>query len=383
MLKNRLIWLSLFILSLVAISFRGGAISYGFFFSVLLIPVLSLFYILLVFFTFKIYQKVEGREIVCKDKVPYYFTLQNEGIFGFSSVRVFFFSKLSSIDSLFEETEYELNPQQKIKKETYITANYYGEYEVGINKVTIKDFLGLIRLTFKNVETIRLTVLPKVYYLDALKGIDETVLSFIDSKSKKEFPDVTSREYVRGDDPRLIQWKLTSQTGKLYVREKSGEEKAGISIINLTLRTSEDIFNYLPLENRSMEVMLALLHFYLERNTYVETFVNKGGTKSFSGESIKDFEYLYGELKNVDFTNIPDSESLSNNNRVLSSKIVFLIISDIKEQEYSLISRLSNEGIGTVVYLISDDKEKEKLSLEHLRVKLFIVPTKDELQKVM
>ena len=45
MRRRRLAFLCLWILSLAAISFFGGAVSYGFFFGMTLLPVISLAYI--------------------------------------------------------------------------------------------------------------------------------------------------------------------------------------------------------------------------------------------------------------------------------------------------------------------------------------------------
>ena len=57
MLRNRLIALGAFILSLVAISLVGGAATYGFFFFVLIVPAVSLIYSIIVFIRFKVYHR--------------------------------------------------------------------------------------------------------------------------------------------------------------------------------------------------------------------------------------------------------------------------------------------------------------------------------------
>ena len=76
MRMRRWILLVLWLLSLVAISFYGGAVSYGFFFGVTFVPVVAVVYLLCVYFRFKIYQKLESRNVVCGQPVPYYFVLQ-------------------------------------------------------------------------------------------------------------------------------------------------------------------------------------------------------------------------------------------------------------------------------------------------------------------
>lgn len=78
MRARRLCFVVLWILSLMAISFRGGVVSYGFFFGVTLLPVLSLVYLVLVNLLFRIYQKVESRTMVCGQPMPYFFVLQSK-----------------------------------------------------------------------------------------------------------------------------------------------------------------------------------------------------------------------------------------------------------------------------------------------------------------
>ena len=61
MLRNRLIVLLLWILSLVAITFYGGPVSYGFFLLITLLPVASALYLVYVCLRFRIYQRLIGK----------------------------------------------------------------------------------------------------------------------------------------------------------------------------------------------------------------------------------------------------------------------------------------------------------------------------------
>ena len=89
---RRRILLIIWILSLVAISNYGGPISYGFFFAVTLLPVISFVYLIFVYSFFKIYQKLDSRDVVCGKSTPYLFILRNEGYYPFASVSVKLFS---------------------------------------------------------------------------------------------------------------------------------------------------------------------------------------------------------------------------------------------------------------------------------------------------
>ena len=100
MKRNRRILLVLWILSLIGISFYGGAVSYGIFFLLTFLPVVSLLYILAVIALFKIYQNLEGNSVVCKEPAVFHFILQNESPLLFAGVRPVFYSSFSAISGL-------------------------------------------------------------------------------------------------------------------------------------------------------------------------------------------------------------------------------------------------------------------------------------------
>ena len=252
MLRNRLIVAALWILSLVGISFYGGPVSYGFFAVITLIPLISLLYLLLVLARFKIYQRFESSDLVADHVVPFFFTLQNEDWFAFAGVRVKFYYDHSSIEGLSDDIEYELLPQTKITKETELICKYRGEYNVGISSVVLRDYLCLFKITYKNREPLRATVLPNIIRLDDLRSVNIETISHREALTDLTTPDVEVRDYIPGDDIIHINYKQSARLDKLTVRKFSGEEKEGVGIILDPLRISEDKSVYLPVENRCL-----------------------------------------------------------------------------------------------------------------------------------
>ena len=114
--KGVLILASLFILSLIGISFYGGPVTYVFFFSVLLVPVISYLYILCVIISLKIYQRTDGRDMVSGTASDFYITLQNEGLFSFSSLRIIFYCSFLEMSEIDDGVFYELPPHSFILK---------------------------------------------------------------------------------------------------------------------------------------------------------------------------------------------------------------------------------------------------------------------------
>ena len=128
--------LLLWILSLIAISFYGDTISYGLFFCVSLVPVISIIYLLSVFYRFRIYQEIQSRNITCKHPVPYHMALQNDSHIPFVGVSVVLFSDFSNVKELENATEFELYPGERHLLDTELLCKYRGEYEVGVRALS-------------------------------------------------------------------------------------------------------------------------------------------------------------------------------------------------------------------------------------------------------
>ncbi|MBR6309262.1 MAG: DUF58 domain-containing protein [Lachnospiraceae bacterium] len=382
MIRNRFIWLFLFAASLVGISFYGGAVSYGFFFVMLFIPIVSLIYLLVVYLTFKIYERVDKGNIMAGETTPYYFTLQNEGFTGFSSIRVIFFSTFSKVLSIDDKREYELYPGEGIRKDTFLVCKYRGEYEVGIKRVEITDFFRLFLFSYKNKETVRLQIKPAIVHLNDLSGIDIDVLSYRDSTVNVSEPDLPVREYVAGDDVRRIHWKKTASTGSLMVRTITGEEKQGISIVIPGRRISEDEFVYIPCENRVLEAAVAVTLLFAGRNIPSDIYLTEG--EPVNVRNLEGFNYAYEQIANVsfdaDFNEDLYYDRLLYSGNIARSKLAFFFVSSVPESLQVLFERLKKENVAVVCYVVGDfvDKRPDSQGIRYINL-----PLEDKLTEVM
>ena len=100
MKRNRIIWFCLWVLSCVGISFRGGAVTYGFFAVMTLVPIVSVIYLIAVYALFHLYQHLDQRFVTVNEPVGYRFILVNEYPLQFVGIRVRFFSSFSTITDL-------------------------------------------------------------------------------------------------------------------------------------------------------------------------------------------------------------------------------------------------------------------------------------------
>ena len=365
MLRNRLIILGLLILSIVAISFYGGPVSYGFFFLCLLIPLISASYCFLVYFRFRILQKIVTKNVVAGTPTDYYFRLQNEDFYTFSGLKVEFFSDFSTIDELAENHEYEIPPQSGLKNETTLTCKYRGEYDVGIRNIIVTDYLKIFRFNFMNKENLRALVLPRLEILESLEH-DYSADVFKDSSLNPSTPDVLVREYIPGDDVRNINWKISAHMGKPYVRTKTGEETVNIGIIMDSARYSDNPSDYLPLENKILETVLAISYYHLSKGMGTDIYTFEKVSKNYHLKGDSSFEDFYAAMSDFSFESDSTTKKLFQSahlSGVSSSSLVYLILHEINDDALFMINELTKNQTPIVVYHICEDTNSPLVGL--------------------
>ena len=303
MIVKRIILIALWILSVVGISFYGGPVSYGLFWLLTFIPIICLLYLVYVFFTYRIYQEIETKQLVANHSIPYFITLQNERRILFSGIQVKFYSTFSDIDGVDDEREYELSPGDGIKLETSLVCKYRGEYEVGIKRIILTDFLGIFRFSFRNPEPLRVIVKPQLVHLSKMSHNISENLSSIETGTNSSRPDVLVRDYIPGDSLHKINWRATARTDKLQVRTEIGEEKRGVLLLLDACRYSNEEYDYIPVENRILELSLAVSYYYVNQNIPVTVITQQKDGKLFkmSAESAREFDRLYNAVSEIAF----------------------------------------------------------------------------------
>lgn len=359
MKRNKLIWLGLFVLSLVGISFYGGPVTYGFCGMMLFLPVIALIYLGIVYYRFKVFQRIEGKGVVSGQNVNFYFTLQNEDILTYAGISVVFYSTLSTINGIETDTEYELAPFMGIQKQTVLVCKYRGNYEVGIEKIVVRDFLRLFTITFKNKSPFTVNVSPKIVYLNEMSELEAT-LSFVHENSfRSNEPDIPVRDYFQGDDIRFINWKTTAKTGKLKVRKRIGEDEPGVSIIMDSTRYGQEPVEFLPIENKLLELNLALTYYVLQKKIKVnEFYLNTGKMVCRELRAVENFEEYYSEMSAFSFKSTQGTDQLFEQTlqmpEVMDSHTVIFLVHEWTPVMAEAALILSNNNIPVMVYLVTD-----------------------------
>ncbi len=360
---KRVIWLLFYILSVVGISFYGGRVVYGFHFAVLMFPLVSYIYLVCVYFSFKIYGRVEGKTRVAGHPGEFFFSLQNESFFAFASVQTVLYSDFSTITGFDGNLRYELMPGSGVYKSSVLVCKYRGQYRVGVKEVIIEDFFGFFKLRYENKEQTEVTVMPNIVYLDGLRSSDVTSVTARDSKINRTERDVLLREYVQGDPVKDINWKTYAKTGDLMVRNRIGEEKQGVCIIMDTKRYSSDINDYLPLENKTIEATLALAMFFLKKNIPVNVVFYAAKLINIPVSSMHDFGKLYKSFSEIlfkrEYVFAYTYEALQADNFLFDAKMCFFVLHEKSKESEILCGELRENNVLYLNYLVTDELIKE------------------------
>ena len=376
----------MWILSLAGISFRGGAVSYGLFAVLTLIPIFSLLYLFAVYILFHIYQNIERRYVTVNEPVRYRFSLVNECPLVFAGIRVKFFSSFSRITTLDDEPEYELQPKTRIERETNLICRYRGEYDVGIKEIEMQDYFRLFRITYKARQRVQAVVKPQLLKLDRIGGIELADAVRTSEHNRTEL-DILSREYVSGDDRRLINWSQSARTGTLMTRTQTGTANQDIAIIMDTARISNNRSVYIPTENRMLEIILAVAYYFSRQNILsTEYHYQQEIVRSSVGDAAR-FEEFYETLSSVSFGSGNSHEALydaiTRRTDIFNSSMIFLVLSFWDSTAEKLLTLFERSELSTVIFLVTDDEQDTPDLTGFTRSRLISISPYDEMAEDM
>ena len=416
MKRNRIIYFLLCIAAVVLASFKGGPITYSILFGVLLVTPVSLIYLLIVYFFFKLYQVLGTKHITAYEPIPYYFVLQNEYLLNFCHISVSTYSTFSYIDEMQQDNKpnddttnisdrknrrsnnqtkkdsgitktYELLPGENVRYDTTMICRYRGDYHVGIKQITIVDFFRLFKITYRVPEPLNAVVLPRVIKLETLKSVPEMVIS-----TYKENPrlssdfDAQTRDYMPGDPLKGIHWKSTAKTGKLKSRITYGEQRQGISIFLDTKRISDDEYVFIPVENKCLEIVLALTNYFANYSVPTSLVYSQFEPRTAKCSAAYEMESFLNTVSAMKFRS--DEEAAVTLDILMAGSvfkdcmIAFLVITGADAELNKRLYELSTFGINIVVYLVGVHPNVQDI-MELANVRVIPVYPEDDLAKIL
>lgn len=388
MRRNRILWVVLWGLSLVAITYYGGAISYGLFWGVSMVPVVALVYLVLVFFRFRIYQELETRNLVCKQPIPYYFVLNNGEKFAFAGISVRLFSTLSYVEDIADDRECELLPGEQQVYRTRLVCRYRGEYEVGVKDVVVTDCFRLFRMRYRLPSTIKALVYPRILRKDSLQTIADIAWQVArDAAHNANQPDIVVRDYQPGDARKQIHWKSTARQQQLKSRILTGEERRGVTMYLETRRSEREPAKYLALENQLLELLLALGFFWADRNTPFAVYMGQDATCPMQVNGLADYERFYEKIAHVMFQEQEEAgagiRKLLHSGTLLGSQCFLGILQELTQEILVAAEELAAYGVCVALYVVTDENLEEYVRHGSERLRIIPISITADLEEVL
>lgn len=385
---RRIVLALLWVLSLVLISFYGGSISYGIFFAITLLPIVSIVYLSVAYFCFSIYQEVGSRNMVCKQPMPYYYVLENSSRFAIAGVSVRLFAGLSQVEDVSDETEVELLPGDRQEFHTKLLCYYRGEYEVGVKEIVLTDFFGILRFRYKNPGTIKAIVKPRSIFVPELGAIaDIDIKAASQSRKGDEENDATVRDYVPGDALKRIHPMASAKTGVLKTRNRVGEEKCGIGILYDGKRYYREPEQYLREENQIVELTLAVSYFFAGHNVAFEVYDSRSVEQATLVQGIKGYEALYEKMACEMFSEEIDVLDCIRNGlaerRFNHLGILILVVHEVSEEFFTAVNELTENGTTILIYWVTDDAKAEYRKKSNDRCRIQVISTDAVLEEAL
>lgn len=389
---NRLICLVFIIGSAVFASYYGGNFSYALFYLSLLIPVISFFYTVYVYFRFKLYQTVDSRLVIKGDWTLYSFVITNEDYITFRNVKVNFLSDKSTIEAANQTVEYSLLPNERERLETRLKCNYRGEYYVGVDSIEVTDFLYLFTITYPIQSKIKATVLPRVVQLEQL-GIappqSDVKNPVLYSNFAQEELDTEVRKYYPGDSKKRVHWKASARMHELISRKYQHIPKEQILIFMDLVKVKEEELKVIITEDKIIEIVLALSNYYSRLKTPSHIIYEMEKKKEVSISSKEDFNAFYNACVNIHFQGKNPISDLLKERMLRSEAGLFCVVVThflSKELYIAALQAISSGNHVSILFVSDDTTENTKKIMESMKlagINVFQIMSEDEISNIL
>lgn len=219
--KRRVLWAAAVLLSALGYFFDNNAATLAVLIAAVLLPLLGLLPLLCpVTATLDLPQTAEKGQ-----RVTGTVCLNNDGVLPLASVMLRLeCCNLRTGEKSVQCVRKSLLPKERGKAEFTLQCVHCGTVRLTVSKLAVYDLLGLARRPMVCAAAVELTVLPTLFRPEAVLVDSASALPDSERYSRERSgsdPGETFavREYVPGDSPRKIHWKLSEKTDRLMVRD--------------------------------------------------------------------------------------------------------------------------------------------------------------------
>ena len=296
--RAALVWAVLLLLVLVLFGFRGGILPSVLLALVLLMPVTSLVYFLIVHETVRIDQELVPVKVTKGDAGKYRLVVENAGLLPVQGLCPVMEESPMRMEGE-GETVLDLYPGERTEREENIVCTLAGTYPVGVKYIRFRDFLGLFVYQTAVGTRPRALVRPRITQA-AVGFLEEAAQDAVRFQMRERDTALLSgdtRPYLPGDGPRSIHWRNFARTGELSTRLYEERESGGILLAALpveeTIDTAGDRRAFAVRRDRFLELVVSAAAFFGLQGQGCFVSFPRGEWQSFVIENEADFRAFY------------------------------------------------------------------------------------------
>lgn len=406
---NRILYLSLLIITFTFVYYYGGKVPNMLFYTVLVLPIVSYIYMLIGYFMLKYEQSLDNDLIFKGDKVTFTVNITNRSFFILPYISISFLNDKGGVIQKHKINNISLQPFSNREVSIDYIYKYRGDFKLGVSTIEVQDFLGIFKFTLKNKTPLYITVYPQIIDIDEFylsSGYLSDNVSSIGGGQEDISTIEEINKYNYGDSLRKIHWKLTAKTNELMIREyeKVGSRSA-ILILDLQSNNFE-VEKNAAIEDKLLETTIAILRYCIYNDAEVKLIYDSKGINAINYSNSLDFQKAYEALAKVEFNQKTSFKDIieSEVNCNIGKADIIIATFNINYILYEELNKAILLGCNiTLIYIYGNEKiennkaeDKENLSKVHedneaktilaslseLGIKLYEINIEEDIQAV-
>jgi uncharacterized protein (DUF58 family) len=368
----RLLAFALFFIYLAG-SYFGGYLSVFYHFA-LLLPLISIGLCIYTLFGLKYYQYFDTEHPVKGQEIHYRLTLSNESFAPLPHIHCKFKTINPHLSLTIPNFSTYLKPRGQIEESYTFRCSYRGVYTVGLEQIEVEDPMKLFAVR-PAVDFRTFYVYPRILNLNSFPLGMPATEGIGSGNSAGGDPDYSLytqfKDYRAGEPVRHIHWKKFAAVGKPFLKQFETTSEPGLSIyFDLRFTTLKDV-NPLEVEDTSVEILVALVKYFLDREVPVNVTAPGREVYEFIGKSHTQFEDFYQSTMRLFFqkTVSPAQMFLSDTKAgFVGGNSVFFITHLMDVSIFSLIeTSLATDQVLTVIFnQVGYDKSLKEKNLYYI-----------------
>ncbi|MFO7636831.1 MAG: DUF58 domain-containing protein [Clostridia bacterium] len=360
MKKSRITYELILFGSLFFVYYHGGVVPWTLFYFVLFLPVISLIHLIVTYYSFRWKEAINQGQYYKGETIEYKWKVENDIHLPYPYIEMFIYTP----DMFLMGKQEKITLSYLQAYDSYVSyktkCRYRGRYSIGITKIIFYDFLFLFKLTHNNNQLSSILVYPQIKklldYPGESRAFSDVKVSFY-NRHRGDESLLNVREYVVGDSPKAIHWKLTSKLDKVMVIDKETTLDNHVVIILDLKRQSMSYERRIIYEDTIIEKAVSLAHHFLTRNIPVDLLYNHEGSRLWHGYTSYDFDDVFKILAEIPFD---ETIGVENSMDIVfeseyTNNAVYVLSIDVNKDLYRSILKLNTTGHFVSLYYCNPD----------------------------